>query len=526
MTGPEEPPGNYVLTALRRFGSYGEAEAIVAGGERRSYASLARSVLRLAAILYGQGVRAGDGVAVLALDTPDSATLHLALHLIGCRTIWIATYAPVREQVEFARLARPDVLIYTVTPRREKILAEVVQQTGPVRILALGPDGQGPDLLAALATGTATLDPVLAGPEPESLFYTGGTTGVPKLVRHGQRFYHALLDIAEYYLMIGEPPMRFLVGASFTHVSGQMPAFLTLFEGGTLFLDEDEEAAQMLATIEAERISSTFLTPAQLYELTEQARRTPRDVSSLRYLNVGGAAAAPARLAEAIDCFGSVIRLVYGCSEAPLITDLPFLERDPEHPDRLSSCGLPFADTQIEIRDSEGRSVPVGEAGEVWVSGSLLMAGYWQQPGLTSQALAGGWLRTGDIGRLDGDGYLFLVDRSSDMIVTGDAAANVYARPIEDVLTAQPGVRAAAVVGVPGPDRTELVHAVVVAGPGAALTAGGLRAAVRAELNELYTPHSVAFVPELPLTSLGKVDKRALRQRFLAGPDAPPGREP
>jgi fatty-acyl-CoA synthase len=516
MTEPATQPGNYVLSALALFRRYGDAEAIVANGERRSYASLGAATLRMAQVLHDQGVAAGHGVAVLAGDTADSAALHLALHLLGCRTIWIATYAPVSEQVEFARLARPDVLIYTVTKRRERIAAEVTGRTGPVRLLCLGPGGQGPDLLAAHRAQPAGLDPALAGPRPESLFYTGGTTGTPKLVRHGQSFYHALLDIAEYYLMIGEPPMRFLVGASFTHVSGQMPAFLTLFEGGTLFLDAGADPVQTLATIEAERITSTFLTPTQLYELTEQARRGGRDTSSLRYLNVGGAAAAPARLAEAIECFGPAVRIVYGSSEAPLIADFPFLDHDREHPERLGSCGRPFADTSIEIRDDGGHPLPAGQTGEVWVSGSLLMSGYWQQPELTRQTVVDGWLRTGDLGYSDPDGYLFLAGRADDMIVTGEAAANVYARPVEDILASHPGVRAAAVIGVPHEDYGEAVHAVVVAAPGAGVTAQELRELVRGQLNELYAPRTVEFVTALPMTAMNKVDKKRLRERYHA----------
>jgi fatty-acyl-CoA synthase len=516
MTEPVTSAENYVLQALEQFERYGDAQAIVQGDDRRSYADLGRDTLGLAGILHDQGVRAGAGVAMLAGDTIDSAALHLALHLLGCRTIWIATYAPVRDQVEFAHLAEPDVLIYTVTKRRERIARELTSRTGPVKIFSLGPGGQGMDLMAALKARPGELDLALAGTDPESLFYTGGTTGKPKLVRHGQSFYTALLDIAAYYLMIDEPAMRFLIGASFTHVSGQMPAFLTLFEGGTLFLDDGADPVQTLATIETERITSTFLTPTQLYELTEQARKAPKDTSSLRYLNVGGAPASPARLAEAIECFGATVRLVYGSSEAPLITDLPFLDHDPEHPERLSSCGRAFADTQIEIRDTDGRAVPAGRTGEVWVSGSLLMSGYWQQPELTSQTIVDGWLRTGDIGHLDADGYLFLVDRASDMIITSDAAANVYARPIEDVLTGHPAVRAAAVIGVPHADYGEAVHAVVVTVPGAGVTADDLRSLVRSELNELYTPGSVEFADSLPVTPLNKVDKKLLRERYQA----------
>jgi acyl-CoA synthetase (AMP-forming)/AMP-acid ligase II len=141
------------------------------------------------------------------------------------------------------------------------------------------------------------------------------------------------------------------------------------------------------------------------------------------------------------------------------------------------------------------------------------MAGYWGDSALTSDTMPDGWVRTGDAGYLDGEGFLYLVDRVSDMIVTGEVAANVYARPIEDVLTTHPQVKAAAVIGVPHEAFGEQVHAYLVAAPGSSVTAEELAALVRAELNDLYTPRGFEFVTALPLTPLGKVDKKALRDR-------------
>ncbi|HLX50004.1 MAG TPA: AMP-binding protein, partial [Streptosporangiaceae bacterium] len=339
-----------------------------------------------------------------------------------------------------------------------------------------------------------------------------------KLVRHGQRFYEMMMDIAEYYLSIGEPPMRFLTTSAFTHTSGQMPALLTLFQGGTLFQSTGGwDPASFLATIERERITSTFLTPALLYQVLDDPAIHTADTSSLRYLNVGGAAASPARLAQAIKQLGPVIRIVYGSSEVPLITDYPFLDHDPEFPERLGSCGRPFLDTRIEVRDENGVVLPVREAGEVWVTGSLLMSGYWQRPELTAETMVGEWIRTGDVGYLDEDGYLYLVDRLNDMIVSHAAATNLYAKPIEDVLASHPGVAAAAVIGVPDDALGEVVRAYVVTVPGAGVTADELRDLVRAELEEPYTPRDVEFIDALPMTPLFKVDKKALRERAANG---------
>ncbi len=518
QTGPQP---NYVLDALELFAGYGDTDAIIAGETRLSYTDLGAMTLRLAGAIRRGGVEPGAAVAVLVPDRPDTLPLQLALHLLGCRTVWIATYAPHRDQLEFFRLAQAATLIYSSTPRRERLVAELAAGPDPVRFCSLGPSERGTDLLAAPPEPPPAAAS-LAAAGPQSLFYTGGTTGRPKLVHHTEAFYRALLAIAAYYLAAGEPPMRFLYGSSFTHVSGQMPAFLTLFEGGTLVMTEGDDPADFLRCVEAERITSTFLTPAQLYQVIDHPLATTADTSSLRYLNVGGAAASPARLREAIACLGPVIRLVYGSSEVPLITDYPFLSLDPEHPERLRSCGRPFAGASLEIRGPGGEPLPGGTTGEVWVRGSLTMAGYWGDPALTGDTMPDGWVRTGDAGYLDGDGFLYLVDRVSDMIVTGEVAANVYARPIEDVLTSHPQVKAAAVIGVPHEAFGEQVHAYVVTAPGAGVAAGELAALVRAELNDLYTPRGFEFVATLPLTPLGKVDKKALRDRHReqAGPRA------
>jgi fatty-acyl-CoA synthase len=510
---------NYVLRALGKFAHYGDAEAIVQGDQRVSYAEVRDTTLALAAALRDNGVRPGAGVAMLTRNSVQAPSLQLALHLLGCRTLWIAAYEPPRIQAEFFGFARAEALIYSRgSAKREELAAHLAARDPSLRVLALGEgDGPGPDLLAALPARPPPLDPAVAGADPESLFYSGGTTGRSKLVRHGQHFYEMLLAIAEYYLSIDEPPMRYLTTSGFTHTSGQMPAFLTLFEGGTLFQSVGFHPARFLAMIEREHIDSTFLTPALLYTVLDDPAIDTADTSSLRYLNVGGAAASPARLTQAIKRFGPVLRIVYGSSEVPLITEYPFLDHDPDFPERLSSCGVPFLDTQIEIRDEKGTVLPAGEPGEVWVAGPLLMTGYWRRPSLTAQTMTGGWLRTGDVGYLDQDGYLYLVDRITDMIVSHAAATNVYARPIEDTLSAHPGVSAAAVIGVRDDAYGEAVRAYVVRVPGAAVTADDLRSLVYRELGEGYAPRDVEFVGELPMTSQHKVDKKELRRRAAAG---------
>ncbi len=231
-------------------------------------------------------------------------------------------------------------------------------------------------------------------------------------------------------------------------------------------------------------------------------------------LNVGAGPAAPSRLRQAIERFGPVLRIVYGLSEVIVVTAQPGLTEDPEHPERLRSSGTPYGDVQVEIRDADGNRLAPGATGEIYATSKLRFAGYWGRPDLTERAIVDGWVRTGDLGYLDADGYLYVVDRVQDTIVTGASNWNVYCRPIEDLLQSHPGVRAAAVIGVPDEAFGEVPHAYVVRYDGAVVTGRELQQLVRGEFNEMWMPREIEFLDELPLTSAHKVDKVALRSAY------------
>src|SRR5260370_1581435 len=235
MTEQGGEPGNYVVRALELFADHGDREAIVAVDDdiRLTYADARTAVLSWAMTVRDQGIGKGAGVAMLVKNKPEAVFLQLALHLLGCRTVWIATYAPYRDQADFVRLANAEVLVYhTETKRGGRLVESLSQQEKPIMMFSLGPDDKGTDLLAAprsrapahqhAAAQLARLD----GPEPESLFYTRGTNRQPKLVHHRREFFEVLHAIAAFYLAMGEPPMRFLSCSGFSHVSVQIPALL------------------------------------------------------------------------------------------------------------------------------------------------------------------------------------------------------------------------------------------------------------------------------------------------------------
>jgi fatty-acyl-CoA synthase len=219
---------------------------------------------------------------------------------------------------------------------------------------------------------------------------------------------------------------------------------------------------------------------------------------------------------------------VYGLSEVVVITAQPNLREDPEHPERLRSCGTPYGDVELQIRDTAevarpqdlqpagGQPLPAGQTGEVWVRSKLSFAGYYGQQELTAATIVDGWVRTRDLGYLDPDGYLYLVDRVHDMIVTTRRNWAIFCRPIEDAIAEHPQVRAAAVIGVPDDTVGEAPHAYVVTDEGADVTEAELIALVTRTLSDTWAPRSVEFVQALPRNRSAKVDKQALRAAWAA----------
>ncbi|MET8908074.1 AMP-binding protein [Micromonospora sp. NPDC004551] len=501
---------NYVHEALDLFAGFGDREALVGGGRRLTYPEVAAEVRGLAGALLRHGVRPGDAVLVMLGNTVEGPLLQLALHLIGCRSMWVAPVTSRREVDEFVALARPDAFVHDP---RDPLGARIAAELTGVPVLCLGPGGAGPDLTAA---GVEPAGLPAGAPAPESFLQTSGTTGTPKLVHHRESFYRQILALAADFRAAGFPLLRHLSHSPMWLASGQITTLFNLFTGGVLFLREQWDPAAFIRTVDAEKLTSTFVTPPMLYEVLDHPALDGADFSAMFMFNVGAGPAAPARLRQAIARFGPCLRIVYGLSEAVVICALPGLTEDPEHPERLRSCGRPYGDVAVEIRDADGRVLPAGADGEVWVRTNLSFAGYHGQPELTAETLVDGWVRTRDIGHLDDDGYLYLVDRLQDRILTRQRSWPIYSRPIEDVLAAHPEVRAAAVIGVPDPVAGELPHAYVVPAPGATVTGEELIALVTAELSETWAPGAVEFLDALPLNRSAKVDKRALRARYAA----------
>jgi fatty-acyl-CoA synthase len=507
---------NYVLRTLERFAEYGDREAIVGVGWdcTLTYTQTRALVLDLAAVLRDAGFSHGDTVAILVAHPPEAFPLQLAMHLLGCRTVWIAHTASRADIDDIAGRIGFDRVVYD-TRTHEKPAAYLLQRM-PVPVHCLRPGGLGPDLLAPPPQGTEPFDLDTAVGTPWSAFQTSGTTGRPKLMVHGPGLYEEMSAIADRWVQAGEPLLRNLSLTAMWHATGQSIAMLNLVSGGVLYILWSFQPAEYLGLIERYRANSGFISPLMYYQLLDDPACATTDLSSMTLLTVGGAAVSTARLREGIERFGPIIRIAYGQSELPYISTLPGITDDPARPDRIRSCGPPHGDVRVEIRGEDGTVLPPGEVGELWATSRLNFLGYHGDPERTAQVLVDGWIRTRDLGYTDDEGYLHLVGRTEDKIITGMGSYHIFPRPIEDVLTSHPQVRAAAVIGVPDDTAGEVAHAYVVTAPGATVTVEELSQQVSRALSRLWVPRVIEFVDDLPRTENGKVAISELKARWAA----------
>ncbi len=293
------------------------------------------------------------------------------------------------------------------------------------------------------------------------LFYTGGTTGAAKgvMLRHRSLVANAMHVQAVWPF---DAETRFLLVAPMFHLAGTLAVLATVWHGARQVVMRAFDPAGLLDLVERERITATQVVPSMLAAISEEQLARPRDVSSLRFLTFGGAPSATETLRRAHRAFPDAeLMTMYGATEtAPLVTAVRHVERRLDTP-QARTCGQPLVGVEARIVDPDDRTpVARGEVGEVAVRGPNVMPGYWDKPDQTAAALVDGWYHTGDLGRLDDEGYLYLVDRAKDMIVSG--GENVYSTEVEDVLYRHPAVLEAAVFGVPDERWGEAVHAVVV----------------------------------------------------------------
>jgi long-chain acyl-CoA synthetase len=494
-----------MIEPLRRATQVGPGRTAVRCGEvELTYAETLDRCRRLVGALRRDGVKAGDRVAVVGPNC------HRYLELYQATTGAGMALVPLNQR------HTPTELAYALEDSGTKVLfagagldvpRESVERVidlgdGYEELIADAPEAEFPD--------TVTED-TLAG-----LFYTGGTTGASKGVMLTHR---NLVANAMHFQVCWpfDPDTCWLIVAPLFHLAGSIAVLSTVWNAGRQIVLPAFDPAGALDLIERERVTATLVVPTMLAALSDEQLARPRDVSTLRLISHGGAPIATQTLLRAHEAFpGAQLMHIYGATEtAPIATVLPHEERVLDGP-QVRSCGQPAVGVEVAVTGPDGLPVATGTVGEVVVRGPNVMAGYWNKPQQTAEALAGGWYHTGDLGYLDEEAYLYLVDRAKDMIVTG--GENVYSTEVEDVLFRHDAVLEAAVFGIPDARWGEAVHAVVV--PRSEVAEDELLRHCRAAIAAYKVPRRIEVRTEpLPKSGAGKVLKRELRAPYWAGRD-------
>jgi acyl-CoA synthetase (AMP-forming)/AMP-acid ligase II len=490
----------------------------ICGARRRTFREVADRVARLAGALRELGVGDGDRVAMLALNSDRYNEYLLAVPWAN------AVLNPVNFRWSVAEIA------YSLRDSGSRVLLvddmfapmlPALRETVPdLAIVIHAGDGLAPDGTLGYEDLIAAAEPVpdsrRGGDELAGLFYTGGTTGFPKgvMLSHANLGISWLGSAASGYM--ARPGSRTLHAAPMFHLADMTVWGITLLVGGSHVILPAFDPAAVLSAIETDQVTDMLLVPTMIQMLVDHPDIGRYNLSSLRAVVYGASPIPQPVLERAMKAFPSAsFTQAYGMTElAPVATMLSPADHEAG---RLRSAGRAAPHAEVRVVDADDAEVPAGTVGEIIVRGGHVMQGYWNSPAETAAALRGGWMHTGDGGYLDEQGYLYVVDRLKDMIVSG--GENVYSAEVENALARHPAVAQCAVIGVPDPDWGERVHAVVVLHPGATLTAGELREHAKTLIAGYKAPRSMEIAGALPLSGAGKVLKRELRQKYWNGSD-------
>ncbi len=482
------------------------------GGEMLTVGKVRNATSQFVQALGSLGIGRTSRVATLSSNRPEVLYISNAIQILAAVAVPMHPLTGMLDHLHVVLDARVDVLIFDASRFGERA-AELAQRAPGVKLIALGESTLAEDLcvLAARFSPAPLVAPRVEGSDVARLSYSGGTTGKPKAMATTQRSSMACASI-----MLAEwewpNPLRVLSCAPLSHAGSAM-VLPTLLKQGTILIHPTFDPLKVLQAIQQYRINCMLVVPTMIYALLDHPRFDEFDLSSIETVFYGASAIAPARLKEALHRIGRVFFQFYGQAEAPMtITVLRKAEHDPYDMKRLASCGRPVPWLRVELLDSNQRPVADGEPGEICVQGPLVMDGYRDNAELTAQTLDGGWLHTGDVAVRDPDGFLRIVDRTKDMIVSG--GFNLYPREIEDVIGEHPAVAQVAVIGVPHPKWGEAVMALVVPRAGQTPKADELISMVAERKGNFQAPKVVEFIDAIPQTAVGKPDKKALRARF------------
>lgn len=470
---------------------------------------------RLAWAMLDLGVARGDRVVVTMPNRAEFIESEVAISLLGAVRGRLNARDSAREWAPLLADLKPSVVI--CAPDAVDKFNEIADFHRP-QLLVLGPDGNYEALLAAAEA--RMLPPV----DPDGYgmaTHTSGTTGTLKAALYTnrkvlQRHMNALCVVMEDVT----PESVILHVSPVTHMSGLM-AVPGTYRGAKAVMMERFSEAEFFNLVEKHKVTHTLLPPTIICRITDYLEQNPRDISSLKRIVYAASPIAPTHLERAMKAFGPIFMQGYsGTESGGLFVTVLYPEdhvralSDKRH--LLMSCGRPTPFFDVRICDDEGVEVPVGQPGEIWVRGEAVSIGYWNRPEATVEAYVDGWFKTGDIATRDAEGYISIIDRKNDMIVSG--GFNVYPLEIENVISAHPNVQACAIVGIPHDKWGEAVQACVVLRQGATLTLDELQKyCLEVGLASYKKPLAMDILSELPTTSSGKVSRKTLKERYWQG---------
>ena len=485
------------------------------GDQVASYADVRKSTSQLVQALQSKGLGKGSKIAVISGNRPEVLSNIAAMQINGSIGSPLHPLGSLDDHSYVIEHAGIDALVFDA-PLFGQRAAALKERFPDMIFLGFGPNRTGDDYLALADSFApqALLAPDIQPSDVSSITYTGGTTGRPKGVLSSYRAtaYMTMIQMAEWEF---PEDLRMLIATPLSHAAA---AFFipVLQQGGAFYVMQGFSPDEFFDMVERHRITATMLVPVMLYFLLDAERSKTADMSSMQTIFYGAAPMSPARLQEGLEKWGRIFYQFFGQSEAPMVlSNMKKAEHDLSRPERLSACGRPAPWVTMALLDDDHNEVAEGETGEICVRAPLVMQGYKDMPGQTAETMAGDWLHTGDIGRFDDDGFLYIVDRKKDMVVTG--GFNVFPREVEDVISAHPAVAQVAVIGVPDEKWGESVKAVVVLKPG--FEAGTdlsneITDSVKRAKGSVQAPKSVDYVDAIPVTAIGKPDKKVLRARY------------
>ena len=494
--------------------------AVVGAGRRVTFRELAERASRLAAALRGLGVQPGDRVGMMSLNSPRYTEFYFGVWWAG----GVINPVNVRwspQEVAYS-LDDCDTRVLLVDKTFAPIVAALRPLSKSLRTVVYCGDEPAPagllDYEQLLAAAAPVEDLRYGGENLAAVMYTGGTTGMPKgvMITQGAAYVNTLAVVGE---VARDKRTVGLVVTPMFHIAGCSLSMQLMWTQSTQVMLPVFDELELLRLIQDERIGETFLAPTMIRRLIDHPRFRDFDLSSVRYMFYGASAIGDALLNDALRALPGVqFCQGYGMTElSPTIAMLAPADHlpGPKQASRLSSAGRPIRTGEVRVVDPDGNELPAGQIGEICARGPMVMKGYWNKPEATAEAIRDGWMHTGDGGYLDEDGYIHIVDRIKDMIVTG--GENVYSAEVENALAQHPAVAMSAVIGVPDDLWGERVHAVIVVREGMALDQAQVIAHCKALIAGYKCPRSVEFRAELPLSPAGKLQKFVLREPHWAG---------